>query len=65
MTMDDNTSWDVAGPALLDACQNMLGAFDTPIRRRKLPGSLGDEAIETARAAVALGFKVIDKRSTT
>jgi hypothetical protein len=34
-----------------DALQNMLGGFDTPLRRMQLSGEFYDEAIESARAA--------------
>lgn len=40
--------------ALADALQNMLGAFDTPVRRLKYPSDFGDEAIESAHKALAL-----------
>ena len=42
-----------AAPELLEALQNMIGAFDNPIVRRKLPGDFNKEAIESARAAIA------------
>lgn len=36
------------------ALQNMMGAFDTPIRRRKFPDdAFIKEAIESARAVLA------------
>lgn len=36
-----------------DGYRCVLGAFDTPARRLKFPYSFGDEAIETALAAIA------------
>lgn len=46
-----------AAPELLEALQNMIGAFDNPIVRRKLPSTFNHEAIQSARAAInkALG----------
>lgn len=46
-----------AAPELLEALQNMIGAFDNPIVRRKLPSTFNCEAIQSARAAInkALG----------
>ena len=41
-----------AAPALLEACQNMIGAFDNAARRLKFPSEFCDEAIESARAAI-------------
>jgi len=38
--------------ALEEALLNMLGAFDSPIRRLKMPGEFPDEAIESARNAL-------------
>ena len=48
-----------AAPELLEALQNMIGAFDNPIARRKLPSTFNYEAIQSARAAIkkALGEK--------
>lgn len=42
-----------AAPDLLEALQNMIGAFDNPIVRRKLPSDFNKEAIESARAAIS------------
>lgn len=39
---------------LADALQNMLGAFDTPVRRMKYPSDFGDEAIKSAHKALVL-----------
>lgn len=33
---------------LCEALQNMMGAFDTPLRRRRMPGEFQDEAIASA-----------------
>lgn len=46
-----------AAPDLLEALQNMIGAFDNPIVRRKLPSDFNSEAIQSARTAItkALG----------
>ena len=38
---------------LVEALENMLGVFDTPIVRRKLGGSFADEARMSANAALA------------
>ena len=38
--------------ALRDALINMLGAFDNAARRLKFPSDFGDEAIESAHAAL-------------
>lgn len=38
---------------LCEALQNMMGAFDTPLRRLRMPGEFQDEAIASARAALA------------
>lgn len=44
----------IAGAGRLrDAVENLLGVFDTPLRRMKMPSDFGDEAIATARAALA------------
>lgn len=50
----DNARLIAAAPDLLAALQNMLGAFDNPVRRRKMPGEFEDESIASARAAIAL-----------
>lgn len=42
-----------AAPDLLAALQNMVGAFHSPIARRKLPSDFNVEAIESAQAAIA------------
>lgn len=42
-----------SAPMLLEALQNMLGAFDSPVRRLKMPGSFEDECVASARATVA------------
>ncbi|HHA1718956.1 TPA: hypothetical protein ACOEGC_004654 [Enterobacter kobei] len=42
-----------AAPDLLEALQNMIGAFDNPIVRRKLPSDFNSEAIQSARAAIS------------
>lgn len=42
-----------AAGRLQEALENMLGAFDTPVRRLKYPSDFGDEAIATAREALA------------
>lgn len=42
-----------AAPELKEALQNMLGAFDNAVRRMKMPGDFEDEAIATARIALA------------
>lgn len=34
------------------ALQNMMGAFNTPLRRRRMPGDFYDEAIASAGAAL-------------
>lgn len=58
-TFDDTTihRGDVrlmeAAPDLLEALQNMIGAFDNPIVRRKLPSDFNSEAIQSARAAIS------------
>ena len=39
--------------ALVEALENMTGAFDTPIARRKMSGEMSDEARTSARAALA------------
>lgn len=38
--------------AARDALQNMLGAFNTPLRRRRMPGDFYDAAIDSARTAL-------------
>lgn len=48
-----NANLIAAAPELLEALQNMVGAYDNPIARRKLPGSFNQEAIESARDAIA------------
>ncbi|MFP2409146.1 hypothetical protein ACLEVB_17285 [Enterobacter ludwigii] len=59
---DGKTSFDktianahliAAAPDLLEAMQNMIGAFDNPIVRRKLPSDFNSEAIQSARAAIS------------
>lgn len=40
-------------PQMYEALLNMLGAFDSPVRRLKFPGEFQDEAIKSARDAVA------------
>ena len=42
-----------AAPDLLEALQNMIGAFDNPIARRKLPSDFNSEAIQSAREAIS------------
>jgi hypothetical protein len=42
-----------AAGRLQEALENMLGAFDTPVRRLKYPSGFADEAIATARTALA------------
>jgi len=34
---------------LVDTVQNLLGAFDTPLRRAKMPSDFGDEVCQLAR----------------
>jgi hypothetical protein len=41
-----------AAPKLLDALEAMLGAFDTPIARRRMGDAFSEEARAMARAAV-------------
>jgi len=41
-----------SAPDLADALENMLGAFNTPVRRVKLPSDFGDEACKSAEAAL-------------
>lgn len=58
MTMDSEQDASLAqlfaaAPELLEALQNMIGAFDNPIVRRKLPSDFNSEAIQSARAAIA------------
>ncbi|WP_374255823.1 hypothetical protein [Yokenella regensburgei] len=48
-----NTKLIAAAPDLLEALQNMIGAFDNPIVRRKLPSDFNSEAIQSARAAIS------------
>lgn len=57
MTSKANKALIAAAPELLEALQNMIGAFDNPIVRRKLPSTFNCEAIQSARAAInkALG----------
>ena len=38
---------------LVEAMQNMMGAFDTPIARRKIPGAFAKEARNTAKALLS------------
>lgn len=54
---EDDIALITAAPDLLEALQNMIGAFDNPIVRRKLPSDFNSEAIQSARAAItkALG----------
>ena len=47
-----NAQLIAAAPDLLEALQNMIGAFDNPIVRRKLPSDFNSEAIQSARAAI-------------
>ena len=43
---------------LIETIQNLLGAFDTPLRRMKFPSDFGDEACQIARdLLVTLGKK--------
>lgn len=42
-----------AAGRLRESLENMLGAFDTPLRRMKMPSDFGDEAIASARKALA------------
>lgn len=42
-----------AAKDMYEALENLLGAFDTPIGRRKMPGDFSKEAIESAHAAMA------------
>lgn len=39
--------------SLVDALHNMTGMFDTPVRRRQMPGEFHDEACKTARETLA------------
>ena len=39
--------------ALVEALRNMVGCFDTPIRRRKFPSDIGDRACQEAHAALS------------
>lgn len=48
-----NAQLIAAAPELLEALQNMMGAFDNPIACRKLPADFNKEAILSARAAIA------------
>lgn len=41
-----------AAEEMRDALLNLLGAFDTPMRRLKLSGEFYDEAIESAHEAL-------------
>jgi len=50
---DHNATLIAAAPDLLEALQNMIGAFDNPIARRKLPSDFNSEAIQSARAAIS------------
>ena len=38
---------------LLEALQNMMGAFDTPIARRRIKGGFGDDARSEAKALLS------------
>lgn len=51
--VEANADLIAAAPDLLAALENMIGAFDSPIARRKLPSEFNEEAISTARAAIA------------
>lgn len=42
-----------ASEDMLAALDNMLGAFDNAVRRMKMPGNFNDEAVASARAAIA------------
>lgn len=53
-----NTRLVAAAPELLEALQNMIGAFDNPVVRRKLPSDFNSEAIQSARAAIAKALGV-------
>jgi len=37
---------------LVDAIKNLLGAFDSPVRRLKFPSDFGDDAIKDAKEAL-------------
>jgi hypothetical protein len=50
---DDDPKLVAAARELYDAVSNLLGAVDTPIARRKLGGDFLDEAVATAKAALA------------
>lgn len=50
---EDDMALITAAPDLLEALQNMIGAFDNPIVRRKLPSDFNAEAIQSARAAIS------------
>lgn len=54
---DRDANLIAAAPELLEALLNIIGAFDNPIARRKLPSEFNSEAINSARKAIdkALG----------
>lgn len=51
--IEANARLIAAAPDLYDALRNMMGAFDNPVRRVNFASDFADEAINTARAAIA------------
>jgi hypothetical protein len=45
-------AYEVDMKEMLDALENMVGAFDTPLRRIKMPGEFQDEVCNLARGVL-------------